>query len=89
MWLEWSFSSFCMVSFFGAFIWLLPSILMVCILLLVCVRSLIGILYLQTLAFNVGEMGVRVGIGYLVYPSAALAGTPISGYVPHHLVAHS
>ena len=48
-----------------------------------------GILYLQTLAFNVGEMDVRVGIGYLVYPSAALAGTPISGYVPHHLVAHS
>ena len=51
-------------------------------------RSLMRFLYLQTFAFNVGEMGVRVGIGYFVYPFAAFTGTPISGYVPHHLVAH-
>ena len=37
-----------------------------------------AILYLQTFAFNVGEMGVRVGIGYFVYPFAAFTGTPIS-----------
>ena len=46
-------------------------------------------LYLQTFAFNVGEMSVRVGIGYFVYPFAAFTGTPISGYVLHYLVAHS
>ena len=46
-------------------------------------------LYLQTFAFSVGEMGVRVGIGYFVYPLAAFTGTPISGYVLHYLVAHS
>lgn len=44
---------------------------------------------LQTLAFNLGEVGVRVGIAYFVYSFAALTGTPISGYVPHHLVVHS
>jgi MFS family permease len=46
--------------FSGAFISLLPSILM-------------------TLAFNVGEIGVRVGIAYFVYSFAALTGTPIAG----------
>lgn len=47
------------------------------------------ILSLQSLAFNIGEMGIRVGIAFFVYSFAALTGTPISGYVHPFLVAHS
>jgi hypothetical protein len=62
--------------FSGAFISLLPSCFMVCLL-----SAHTMLLYLscclskrQTLAFNVGEMGIRVGIGYVGSAFAALTG---------------
>ena len=66
--------------FSGAFISLLPSVLMVCPpramrLCLTCWYSA-----RQTLAFNVGEIGVRVGFAFFAIAFGALTGTPISGY---------
>jgi len=53
---------FCLLYgfFSGAFISLLPSILM-------------------TLSFNIGEIGIRIGIAFFVNGIAALTGTPIAG----------
>ena len=65
--------------FSGAFISLLPSCFMVCLPSTLAMCLCLGCWFLewQTLAFNVGEMGIRVGIGYIGNAFAALTGMQI------------